>query len=141
MHRQALDPRQTDCMVDLTALSSVCRQLHSETALMPFSLNVWSFAGSWDEEAAGRCLQVSTARQRAAVRWLEVDCWARLDVKFARLLRGYGGLQSVAMVCKHGLSCGHGEAYQEVAWDRVGGHVEVSIVRESSLVVWTRDCP
>jgi hypothetical protein len=58
--------------IQLAALSSMCRELHAETALLPFSLNTFTGEGLPCGKGWKEFLETTSPEQRAAISRLSV---------------------------------------------------------------------
>ena len=73
--------------LELTLLSAVCRQLHRETALLPFRLNGWSFESAHVMERYVLRENRLSLPQRRAITTLYIDkeLTKALEKRFSRL--------------------------------------------------------
>jgi hypothetical protein len=87
--------------IQLAALSSMCRELHAETALLPFSLNTFTGEGLPCGKGWKEFLETTSPEQRAAISRLSVYDSALENAGFVQFLADCRRLEEFGVIKAH----------------------------------------
>jgi hypothetical protein len=87
--------------IQLVPLSAICRDLHAETALLPFSLNTFTGEGLPCGKGWKEFLETTLPEQRAAITRLSVYDSALEDAGFVQFLADCHGLEEFEVTKSH----------------------------------------
>jgi hypothetical protein len=87
--------------IQLAALSSMCRELHAETALLPFSLNTFTGEGLPCGKGWKEFLETTSPEQRAVISRLSVYDSALENAGFVQFLADCRRLEEFGVIKAH----------------------------------------